>query len=74
VTAPSVRTELAAAFRQVAADFNRLPAKTQAMIDFDWSSADELLDRRLLDGDRDDALRAISEWKAHYLALFEEVV
>jgi hypothetical protein len=70
----STRAELAAAFRCVAAEFRRLPAEVQGRVDVEWNGVDDLLDRELLDGDRDTALAAISRWEDHWLQTFEEAV
>jgi hypothetical protein len=56
----------------VNAAFARLPQETQESIDLSDCRIDHLLDRALLDGNRDDALAAIRAWRDHYLQMFEE--
>lgn len=68
---PSVRAELATAFRRVAAEFHRLPPEIRDGIDLDWSDADSLMEKKLLDGDRSTALAAIRDWENSYMDLFE---
>ena len=68
----AVDAELATAFCDVNSGFARLPAETQESLDIDGGKIDRLLDRCLLEGNRDDALTAIRVWRDHYLHLFEE--
>lgn len=69
----TARAELAAAVAAVNAAYARLPIETRESIDIEAGSLDRLLDRALLDGDRDDARDAIRLWRDHYLRLFAEV-
>jgi hypothetical protein len=66
----SIRTELATALRQVAAAYRCLPVDKRP--DVSWAATDDILDQALTAGNREKALAAISEWKNHWLSLFEE--
>ncbi len=67
---PGVRTELAAAIRQVNAAFNRLPSSTQHSIEIRYDGLDQEIDSAIVNEDRDRALRAIRAWRNHWLATF----
>jgi hypothetical protein len=67
----SVRTELAAALRSVAAAYRQLPDDKRP--DVSWAATDDILDEALTAGDRETALRAINDWKAHWMGLFSAV-
>jgi hypothetical protein len=64
---PSIRAEVATAFRRIAAEYHRLPAEVRDSLDVDWKSAEVLLDRALLDGNRQAAIAAIRAFEnAHF--------
>jgi hypothetical protein len=69
VSENSIRCELAAALRAVAAAYRQLPANQRP--DVSWAATDEILEEALTAGSRKKALSAISEWRTHWLALFE---
>lgn len=66
----TVRSELAAAFRAVGAEYRRLPAGKRPEVS--WNATDDLLEAALRTNDRRKALAAIREWERHWLGLFEE--
>lgn len=66
----SLRTELAAAVRSVAAALDRLPADQRP--DVAWAEIDDLLDAALAAADREHALAAIAEWRDRHLERFRE--
>lgn len=68
--ANSIRTELAAAFRAVGAEYRCLPEEKRP--DVSWNATDDLLEAALGTDDRSKALEAIREWERHWLGLFEE--
>ncbi len=70
MTANSVRSELAAAFRAVGAEYRRLPEDMRP--DVAWAATDDLLETALGTDDRAKAMGAIREWERHWLGLFEE--
>lgn len=67
----SIRTELAAALRAVAAAYRCIPADQRP--DVSWAATDEVLEEALTAGSREKALDAIAEWKNHWLGLFSAV-
>jgi uncharacterized protein (DUF2236 family) len=70
---PSIRAEVATAFRRIGAEFNRLPPEVRDSLDLSWNRADALLDRELLDGDRSTAIAAIRAFENHYFDIFESL-
>jgi hypothetical protein len=66
----SIRTELAAALRAVAAAYRQLPVEKRP--DVSWAATDDVLEAALTAGNREQALEAIREWRTHWFSLFEE--
>lgn len=73
MTAPTTRTELAAAVRAVNAAYNRLPEAARRQTTIAYDSLDQEVDDAILSGDRDRAMAAIKAWRGHWLQEFEEV-
>lgn len=71
MTPNSIRTELAAALRAVAAAYRQLPADKRP--DVSWAATDDVLEEALTAGDREKAPEAIAEWKSHWMGLFAAV-
>lgn len=72
MTAPSIRTELAAAVRAVNAAYNGLPVSARKQIEIAYDGLDREVDAAILADDRDRADAAIRAWKQHWLGVFEE--
>lgn len=70
MTENSIRTELAAAFRAVAARYRSIPEAKRP--DVSWAATDDVLEDVLGAGDREQSLAAIREWKTHWFSLFAE--
>jgi hypothetical protein len=70
MAANSIRSELAAAFRAVGAEYRRLPEAKRP--DVSWNATDDLLEAALGTCNRAKALAAIREWERHWMGLFEE--
>ena len=68
MTENSIRTELAAALRSVAAAYRQIPLDQRP--DVSWAATDDVLEEALTAGDRKAALEAIDDWKKHWLGLF----
>jgi hypothetical protein len=66
----SVRSELAAAFRAVGAEYRGLPEDKRPNVA--WNATDDLLEAALGTDDRAKAMAAIREWEGHWRGLFEE--
>lgn len=72
MTAPTIRAELAAAYRAISAAYDRLPVDVQNSIEIGYDALEAEVDAATLAEDRERAMRAISAWKRHWLATFEE--
>jgi hypothetical protein len=70
-TENSIRTELAAALRSVAAAYKAIPEDQRP--DVSWAATDDVLEAALTAGNRQQALAAIADWKSHWLGLFSAV-
>jgi hypothetical protein len=70
MTAPTIRTELAAAVRAVNAAYSRLPEPARKQIEIHFDGLDREVDAAILADDRERALRAIAAWRQHWLHEF----
>ena len=73
MSAPTIRAELATAIRAVNAAFDHLPKSAQDAIEIGFDGLEAEVDAAIVADDRPRALRAITAWRRHWLATFEEV-
>ncbi len=65
---PTVRAELAAAYRAVNAAYARLPELVAERVEIAYDGLDAEIDTAILADDRDRALAAVAAWRRHWLA------
>jgi len=73
MTAPTIRTELAAAVRAVNAAYNRLSENARTQIDPRTDPVEIEVDAAVLAGDRDRAMDAIRAWRGYWIDRIERV-